>query len=287
MTTTDPGDHDADLVVEAPGTDETKRLGAVAALLRHRVQGRIEGHDRGPWIVLAHGPVRPAVGQQHHHHPRVSIPTIADDLGASRPPHLADHRPGAAFAVPGPSVGKLGDLWATGGSSCWAPGGSRRCFAALTAVSWDVGRSSPSPGSSPPVIGAATGPAPDGDDQPLVPARRGAGPALVPGDGRRSGAGRRHRHFVEAFSWRMIFVLQVPLMLVAGRRGSGAPLTIQRGDERHGFDLAGWCCTPASRRCCSPSTGDRCPADQHPGARGFVVAGDPRLVRACERRHTR
>ena len=53
MTTTDPrGDHDADLVVEAPGTDEIVSV-PWPLLLRHRVQGRIEGHDRGPWIVLA------------------------------------------------------------------------------------------------------------------------------------------------------------------------------------------------------------------------------------------
>lgn len=241
MTTTDPrGDHDADLVVDAPGTDE---IGSVPwpLLLRHRVQGRIEEHDRGPWIVLATALFGLLAVSSTITILAVSIPTIADDFGASETTLTwLITGPVLAFAVLGPSVGKLGDLWGYRRIFLLGLGGAT-VFAALTAVAWDVGSLIAfrilAAG-----IGAATGPASMAMiNRSFPPERRvqamgywslvmAGGPVLGVVIG---------GPLVEAFSWRMIFVLQVPLMLVALAVAAAVLPDTQKGDERHGFDLAG------------------------------------------------
>src|SRR5690606_6255259 len=151
----------------------------------------------------------------------VSIPTIADDFGASETTLTwLITGPVLAFAVLGPSVGKLGDLWGYRRIFLLGLGGST-VFAALTAASWDGGsllgcRGLPAVLAA--GVGAATGPASMAMiNRSFPPERRvqamgywslvmAGGPVLGVVIG---------GPLVEAFSWRMIFVLQVPLMLVA------------------------------------------------------------------------
>ena len=240
MSPTDQHAHDAELVVEAPGTDE---LGSVPwpLLLRHRVQGRIEEHDRGPWIVLATALFGLLAVSSTITILAVSIPTIADDFGASETTLTwLITGPVLAFAVLGPSVGKLGDLW--GYRKIYLVGlGGAALFAALTAVAWDVGSLIAfrilAAG-----IGAATGPASMAMiNRSFPPERRvqalgywslvmAGGPVLGVVIG---------GPLVEAFSWRLIFVAQVPLMLVALALAAAVLPDIKGSGEREAFDLAG------------------------------------------------
>lgn len=240
MASIDQHAHDADLVVEAPGADE---IGSVPwpLLLRHRVQGRIESHDRGPWIVLFTALFGLLAVTCTITILAVSIPTIADDFGASETTLTwLITGPVLAFAVLGPSVGKLGDLW--GYRRIYLIGlAGAAVFAGLTAVSWNVGSLIAfrilAAG-----IGAATGPASMAMiNRSFPPERRvqalgywslvmAGGPVLGVVIG---------GPLVEAFSWRFIFIAQVPLMLVAlGLAAAVLPDTRGSG-ERQAFDLAG------------------------------------------------
>ncbi len=240
MSTVDRHPRDADMVVEAPGTDE---LGSVPwpLLLRHRVQGRIETHDRGPWIVLATALFGLLAVTCTITILAVSIPTIADDFGASETTLTwLITGPVLAFAVLGPSVGKLGDLW--GYRRIYLVGlAGAALFAGLTAMSWNVGSLITfrilAAG-----IGAATGPASMAMiNRSFPPERRvqalgywslvmAGGPVLGVVIG---------GPLVEAFSWRMIFVAQVPLMLIALALAAAVLPDTRGSGEREAFDLAG------------------------------------------------
>ncbi len=240
MATVDEGERDVDLVVEAPGADE---IGSVPwpLLLRHRVQGRLETHERGPWIVLATALFGLLAVTCTITILAVSIPTIADDFGASETTLTwLITGPVLAFAVLGPSVGKLGDLW--GYRRIYLAGlAGAALFAALTAVSWNVASLLAfrvlAAG-----IGAATGPASMAMiNRSFPPERRvqalgywslvmAGGPVLGVVIG---------GPLVEAFSWRMIFVAQVPLMLVALVLAAAVLPDAGRRGEREPFDLAG------------------------------------------------
>lgn len=233
-------DHDADLIREGVGTDELGTL-PWPLLFRHRVQGRIESHDRGPWIVLFTALFGLLAVTCTITILAVSIPTIADDFGASETTLTwLITGPVLAFAVLGPSVGKLGDLW--GYRKIYLVGlGGAALFAALTAVSWNVGSLITfrilAAG-----IGAATGPASMAMiNRSFPPERRvqalgywslvmAGGPVLGVVIG---------GPLVEAFSWRMIFVAQVPLMLIALVVAAAVLPDIKGSGEREAFDLAG------------------------------------------------
>src|SRR3954468_9550999 len=103
--------HREDLVVEILGAEE---IGSVAwpLLLRARVQGKVDRSEKGSWIVLAAALFGLLAVTCTITILAVSIPTIADDLGTSETTLTwLITGPVLAFAVIGPSVGKLGDLW--------------------------------------------------------------------------------------------------------------------------------------------------------------------------------
>lgn len=207
-------DHLDELSIDAPGADEVAVL-AWPILFRERLLVRIGDSPRYPWLVLATvlfglfsvGFTITILS--------VSIPRIADDLDStiSTLTWLVTG-PILAFAVFGPSAGKLGDLH--GHRRVYA--GSMVCvivFAGLTAVSWNA----PSLLAFR-ILGAATGAAVGPTSLALINrmfprAKRaqamgywtmiGAGGPVV---GVVAGG-----PIVEAFGWRWIFVGQVPLTI--------------------------------------------------------------------------
>lgn len=231
---------DADLVIEAVGTEELSSI-PWPLLLRHRVQGKLGRDDRGPWIILATALFGLLAVTCTITILAVSIPTIADDLDASETSLTwLITGPILAFAVLGPSVGKLGDLW--GYRRIYLVGlAGAAFFAGLTALSWNVGSLITfrvlAAG-----IGAATGPASMAMiNRSFPPARRvqalgywslvmAGGPVLGVVIG---------GPLVEAFSWRLIFVAQVPLMLAALVLAAVVLPDTTRSGGHESFDLAG------------------------------------------------
>src|SRR4051812_45204843 len=103
--------HREDLVAEVAGAEELSSV-PWPLLIRRRVRGRVEESDRGAWIVLAAALFGLLAVTCTITILAVSIPTIANDLGASETTLTwLITGPVLAFAVIGPSVGKLGDLW--------------------------------------------------------------------------------------------------------------------------------------------------------------------------------
>ena len=208
------GDHLDELSIDAPGADEVVVL-PWPILFRQHLLDRVQDSPRYPWIVLATvlfglfsvGFTITILS--------VSIPRIADDLDSnvSTLTWLVTG-PLLAFAVFGPSAGKLGDLRGHRRVYGW----SMACvilFAGLTALSWDA----PSLLAFR-ILGAATGAAIGPTSLAVInrlfpPAKR----AQAMGYWTMVGAGGpvigvvAGGPIVEAFGWRWIFAGQVPLTL--------------------------------------------------------------------------
>jgi EmrB/QacA subfamily drug resistance transporter len=236
----DPWPRDSyDLVIEAPGAEEISTI-PWPLLFRQRALGRIEQSDRYRWIVL----VTALFGLLGVTFTitilAVSIPTIAEEFNTSTTSLTwLITGPVLAFAVVGPAVGKAGDL--LGHRRVFVAGLlGATFFAGLTALSWDTGSliAFRVLGAT---CGAATGPS------SLALINRTFGPSerakvmgywsLVIAGGPVLGV-VVGGPIVEAFSWRWVFVAQVPLML-AGALVAFAVLPETKRQERTPFDWGG------------------------------------------------
>ncbi len=234
-----PRDHLDELTIDAPGADEVTVF-AWPVLFRERFQGRLQQSSKYPWLVLCTvlfglfsvGFTITILS--------VSIPRIAGDMGSDESTLTwLVTGPILAFAVFGPSAGKLGDLRGQRRVYAWSMG----CvivFAALTALAWN-----PASLLAFRVLGAATGAAIGPTSLALInrlfPRNRraqamgywtmvGAGGPVI---GVVAGG-----PIVEAFGWRWIFAGQVPLTM-AGLLLALAVLPETDRIETVGFDLAG------------------------------------------------
>jgi EmrB/QacA subfamily drug resistance transporter len=233
------GDHLDELSIDAPGADEVAVV-AWPVMFRERLLVRVQESPRYPWLVLATvlfglfsvGFTITILS--------VSIPRIADDLDSnvSTLTWLVTG-PILAFAVFGPSAGKLGDLRGHRRIYAW----SMVCvivFAGLTAMSWNALSLLAFR-----ILGAATGAAIGPTSLALInrmfpKAKRaqamgywsmvGAGGPVV---GVVAGG-----PIVEAFGWRWIFVGQVPLT-IAGLLLALAVLPETEKVATARFDVAG------------------------------------------------
>ncbi len=214
--TSGPRDHLEELSIDAPGVDEVVVV-PWSLLFRQRLLDRVQDSPRYPWIVLATvlfglfsvGFTITILS--------VSIPRIADDLGSDESTLTwLVTGPILAFAVFGPSAGKLGDLRGHRRVYGW----SMACvivFAGLTAISWNA----PSLLAFR-ILGAATGAAVGPTSLAVInrmfpPAKRAQAMGywtMVAAGGPVIGvvAGGP---IVETFGWRWIFIGQVP-MTIAG-----------------------------------------------------------------------
>jgi len=237
------GQHDDrhldDLSIDAPGAEEVQVV-PWPLMLRERVHERVVGSPRYPWVVL----VVALFGLFSVGFTitilSVSVPRIAEEMhsDASTVTWVVTG-PLLAFAVVGPAMGKLGDLY--GHRRVY--GLSMLCvsvFAALTAAAWSAGAliAFRTLGAA---TGAAVGPASIAIINRLFPRERrvqamgywsmvGAGGPVI---GVVAGG-----PIVETFGWRWIFVAQVPLTL-AGL--ALAMLVLPETERREGarFDARG------------------------------------------------
>jgi EmrB/QacA subfamily drug resistance transporter len=229
----------ADLSVEAPGARET---GSVPwpLLLQQRMSAHVRDSERYRWIVLATALFGLLTVTFTITILAVSIPTIAEDLDTSQSSLTwLITGPLLVFAVVGPAVGKLGDrrghrpLYLTGLAGA-------AFFAAATAFAW----------SGPSLVlfrilgatmGAATGPASMAIINTTFPPERRAQAmgfwTMVMAGGPVAGV-VIGGPVVEAFSWRWIFIAQVPLMLLS-LFVAAAILPNTQPQEDSSFDLAG------------------------------------------------
>ena len=207
--------HQPDLVIDASGLDEVSVV-PWPLMLRHRVVSRVEASHRYPWLILWTALFGLFTVGFTVTLLAVSIPTIADDLGASQSTLAwVITGPLLAYAVVGPTLGKAGDLW--GYKRVYLIGlAGAGVFAGCVAFAWDA----PSLilfrvlGAG---IGAATGPASMAMlNRVFEPEERvkalgywsfvSAGAPVL---GVVVGA-----PVVEAFGWRWVFAAQVPLCLI-------------------------------------------------------------------------
>ena len=211
-----PDDHHLDdLSIDAPGADEVVVV-PWPIMLRARVHERVAGSSRYPSLVLSVALLGLFSVGFTITILSVSIPRIASDLGSDTSTVTwVVTGPLLAFAVVGPAMGKLGDLY-----------GHRRVyslsmvcvavFAALTAAAWSAGAliAFRTLGAA---TGAAVGPASIAVINRLFPRERrvqamgywsmvGAGGPVI---GVVAGG-----PIVETFGWRWIFVAQVPLTII-------------------------------------------------------------------------
>lgn len=229
----------ADLSVEAPGARETASVPWVL-LLQQRLSAHVQDSDRYRWLVLFTALFGLLTVTFTITILAVSIPTIAEDLDTSQSSLTwLITGPLLVFAVVGPAVGKLGDrrghrpLYLTGLAGAGF-------FAALTALAW----------SGPSLVlfrilgatmGAATGPASMAIINTIFPPERRAQAmgfwTMVMAGGPVAGV-VIGGPVVEAFSWRWIFIVQVPLTMIALFLAAAVlPNTPPQEDSR--FDLAG------------------------------------------------
>lgn len=209
-------DEAGDLAVDAPGADELAVI-PWPMLWRDRMQERAAASDRYPWVVLAATLFGLFAVGFTITVLSISIPDIARDLGTTSDVLTwVITGPILAYAVIGPVAGKIADLR-----------GARRvylvslsavtAFAALTAIAWDAGSliAFRVLGAA---VGAAVGPSSLAMINKLFPPHRRAQAlgywSLVAAGGPVIGvvAGGP---LVEAIGWRAIFVLQVPMTVVA------------------------------------------------------------------------
>lgn len=206
--------HCDELSIDAPGADEVAVV-PWPLMLRSRVHERMTGNPRYPWLVLAVALFGLFTVGFTITILSVSIPRIAEDLGSDTSTVTwVVTGPLLAFAVVGPAMGKLGDLY--GHRRVY--GISMACvsvFAALTAAAWSAGAliAFRTLGAA---TGAAVGPASIAIINRLFPPERrvqamgywsmvGAGGPVI---GVVAGG-----PIVETFGWRWIFIAQVPLTL--------------------------------------------------------------------------
>lgn len=232
-------DHLDELSIDAPGADEVAVF-AWPLLFRERLLGRVQQSSRYPWLVLCTvlfglfsvGFTITILS--------VSIPRIADDLGSDESTLTwLVTGPILAFAVFGPSAGKLGDLRGQRRVYGW----SMVCvivFAALTAVAWNAASLLAFR-----VLGAATGAAVGPTSLALIN-------RLFPKERRTQAMGYwtmvaaggpvigvvAGGPIVEAFGWRWIFAGQVPLTIAGLLLGMAVLPETDRIDTVR-FDLAG------------------------------------------------
>ncbi len=228
-----------ELSIDAPGADEVAVV-PWPLLFHRRIITRAQQSPRYPWIVLTTvlfglfsvGFTITILS--------VSIPRIADDLGSDESTLTwLVTGPILAFALFGPSAGKLGDLRGHRRVYAW----SMVCvivFAALVAVAWDA----PSLLAFR-ILGAATGAAVGPTSLAMInrlfpPARRAQAMGywtMVAAGGPVVGvvAGGP---IVEAFGWRWIFAGQVPLS-IAGLLLALAVLPETELVETTRFDVPG------------------------------------------------
>jgi len=235
-----PGDsHAEELSLHAPGVDEVTVV-PWPLMLRKRLYDRVADSPRYPWLVL----VVALFGLFSVGFTitilSVSIPRIAGDLGSDTSTVTwVVTGPLLAFAVVGPAMGKLGDLYGHRRVYGW----SMACvslFAALTAASWSAGSliAFRTLGAA---TGAAVGPASIAIINRLFPRERRVQAmgywSMVAAGGPVIGvvAGGP---IVETFGWRWIFVAQVPLTLTGLLLAMLVlPETDRRSEGR--FDVAG------------------------------------------------
>lgn len=234
----DPPDR-SDVVVESIGTEEVTAV-PWPLIWRERVHGRLRESDRYGWIVLVTSLFGLLAVTFTITILAVSIPTIADELDTSTTSLTwLITGPVLAFAVVGPAVGKLGDNW--GHRRVFVAGlVGAAIFAGFTAFAWN-----PASLIAFRVLGATCGAATGPSSLALInrsfpPSERAkvmgywslviaGGPVLGVVIG---------GPIVEAFTWRWIFVAQVPLMLAAAMVAF-AVLPETRRQERTKFDLLG------------------------------------------------
>jgi len=240
----DPPDADArsdvgEFAVDAPGADEVAVI-PWPLLWRDRWQERAASTEKYPWVVLAASLFGLFAVGFTITVLSISIPDIATDLGTTSDVLTwVITGPILAYAVIGPVAGKLADVR-----------GARRVylaslvavtvFAAFTAVAWDAGSliAFRVLGAA---VGAAVGPSSLAMINKLFPPHKRAQAlgywSLVAAGGPVIGvvAGGP---MVEAIGWRAIFVIQVPLTLLALVVGFLIlPETERRTDVK--LDLAG------------------------------------------------
>jgi EmrB/QacA subfamily drug resistance transporter len=170
----------------------------------------------------------------------VSIHSIAEELDTSEPTMTwVVVGPMLAFGVIGPLVGKLGDRLGHRRLFLWGLFGAA-VMAAASALAWDAGSliAFRTLGA---IEGAATGPAAFAVISRIFPARervRALGYWSMVGAGAPVIGVVAGGPLVEAFGWRMIFVGQVPIALVA--LALAWRLLPETPRHRHGsFDIAG------------------------------------------------
>jgi EmrB/QacA subfamily drug resistance transporter len=210
------GDGEGDFSIEAPGAEEVVVV-PWPVLFRRRVAHRVEQSDRYRWWVLwtvlaglfSVGFTITILA--------VSLPKIASDLHSDTTTLTwVITGPLLAFGVVGPLLGKAGDIWGQKRMFCFALM-LTLVFAGLTAVAWNAGS----------LIlfrvlgageGAATGPASMAMIMMVFPREDrvkamgwwsliGAGAPVL---GVVAGG-----PIVEHFSWRLIYVAQIPFTMVA------------------------------------------------------------------------
>lgn len=236
---TDRGSHIDELSLDAPGAEEVSVL-PWPLLLRARVQQRVMGSPRYPWVVLTVALFGLFSVGFTITILSVSIPRIAEELHSDvSTVTWVVTGPLLAFAVLGPAMGKLGDLY--GHRRVY--GLSMLCvtiFAAFTAASWSAGAliAFRTLGAA---TGAAVGPASIAIINRLFPRERrvqamgywsmvGAGGPVI---GVVAGG-----PVVEMFGWRWIFIAQAPLTF-AGLLLAMLVLPETERRERVAFDWKG------------------------------------------------
>src|SRR5436305_11963806 len=209
-------EHDAGFEIDAPGAEEVAVL-PWPALFRRRLARRVEGSDRYEWWVLwtvlaglfSVGFTITIL--------TVSLPRIAADLHSDTTTLTwVITGPLLAFGVVGPLLGKAGDIWGQKRMFIFALT-LTLVFAGLTAIAWNAGS----------LIlfrvlgageGAATGPA---SMALVLMVFRPEQPAKAMGFWSLVGAGApvlgvvAGGPIVEHFSWRLIYVAQIPFTAVA------------------------------------------------------------------------
>lgn len=230
---------DSDLSLDAPGAEEVQVI-PWPLLLRRKVAARVESSSKYPWLVL--GTVLFGLFSVGFTITilAVSLSTIADDVGSTKSTLTwVITGPLLAFGIVGPAFGKAGDLF--GQKRMYLVGMlGTAVFAVGIALSWNAAslilfRVLAS------AFGAASGPASMALIYSVFPQERrvqamgywsmiGAGAPVL---GVVAGG-----PVVEALSWRVIFLVQAPLVLLGIALAALVLPETERG-ERVRFDVLG------------------------------------------------